>query len=513
MRIAVISDTHLPAVANSVQEASLHWAVDHVIQHGADLLISAGDLTASGDLNAAHRALAELKRAGIPFRGTVGNAEWREPATAKASIAALTQSDMFKNEQCAVILIDTSTTHIDMQERRRVQKEVEQLSGQTILLITHMPPRTIAEDSRAWLESSIAKWPIDLMVCGHGHRYLEFEFGGKPARMVCGLDPEKAYEGPPAISWLIRESDGWRHEQVPFPGALLDDWTTSQRNEMSDLLGVSCVEADQTLEHLERLIELDVECVELRAEALHLPGLDQLVSKWRGNDERVLSVHLPNIYWNDGQQSKAEKDIWETAYNAANDLDAAQMTLHPPRLAMDVYQNDPSVLERLADRVLPYLQKTTAPIAVENLHMSPQHTPDQREFACLPDEVLAWRDALRQRLGTQRVGNLLDLGHARANGIYSSTVSLGHWFATLGQDIIGYHLHQLDPDTKIKRCHFPITGIYGPGIAYGAFSWARSTGQIARKPIFLEVRGEEDRLRSLALLRDVLAQNPTQSLA
>jgi sugar phosphate isomerase/epimerase len=247
----------------------------------------------------------------------------------------------------------------------------------------------------------------------------------------------------------------------------------------------------------------------VRAEAVELPGLDQAIARWRNTvDQTVLSVHLPNIYWNDGEQSEAERNLWIKTTQAANDLNTAQMTLHPPRLPMDVYRQDPDVIQRLADRVQPYLEKTTARIAVENLHMSPNQTVENREFGCLPDEVLSWREAIRERLGSQRVGNLLDLGHARANGPYSSTVGLGTWFTHLGTDIIGYHLHQLDPQSGAKRCHFPIDHIYGPGISYAAYFWAWQTGQISRCPIFLEVRGAEQRIASLQYLRRVLTENP-----
>lgn len=79
MKIALLADLHLPDSERTVKEEVLDWALSAAVRLGADRIVGAGDLTATGTVRAAGRLRRRLESTGIPFLLTPGNAELRTP--------------------------------------------------------------------------------------------------------------------------------------------------------------------------------------------------------------------------------------------------------------------------------------------------------------------------------------------------------------------------------------------------------------------------------------------------
>jgi hypothetical protein len=141
-------------------------------------------------------------------------------------------------------------------------------------------------------------------------------------------------------------------------------------------------------------------------------------------------------------------------------------------------------------------------VAVENMHMAARETPDDsRRYGYLPAECLAWVEELRLRLGHGSVGMLLDLGHARNNDPFASEFILGVWYALVGRQVAGYHLHQVVETSQGMMNHQPVRDLHGPLISYSSFLWAWRAGQLNHAPAFIEVPDPEGQRDSLHTLR------------
>ncbi|MFH1571846.1 MAG: hypothetical protein ABIL09_27905, partial [Gemmatimonadota bacterium] len=77
-----------------------------------------------------------------------------------------------------------------------------------------------------------------------------------------------------------------------------------------------------------------------------------------------------------------------------------------------------------------------------------------------------------------------------------------------GRQVLGYHIHQVrpDPDTGRLVNHRQIDGLFGPRISFAGFLWAWSRRQLARAPLFIEVRDPEERRATARLLQGLFAR-------
>lgn len=79
MKVAVLADLHLPERSDTVKESILDWALTAAVEHNADLIAGAGDLTSFGELASARRIMQKLQTVNLPFIHAPGNAELRTP--------------------------------------------------------------------------------------------------------------------------------------------------------------------------------------------------------------------------------------------------------------------------------------------------------------------------------------------------------------------------------------------------------------------------------------------------
>ena len=111
---------------------------------------------------------------------------------------------------------------------------------------------------------------------------------------------------------------------------------------------------------------------------------------------------------------------------------------------------------------------------------------------------MGWIDELNRQMGIpDRVGHILDVGHARNNGILSQKYPISRWYEIMGRRTVAYHIHQVIPGENGAKNHNPIENWFGPLVSYASFFYCMDKGMLNFVPIFLEVRGAENYEKSI----------------
>ena len=120
---------------------------------------------------------------------------------------------------------------------------------------------------------------------------------------------------------------------------------------------------------------------------------------------------------------------------------------------------------------------------------------DTRGFGYIPPEVCLWIAAVNDAVGQkERVRHLLDVGHARSNGLLARVYPVSRWYEIMGRKTIGYHIHQVSGKTGN---HHPLESWLGPDINYSSFFHCWEKNVLNHAPIFLEVKGWENYQKSI----------------
>lgn len=491
LRLAILADAHLPDCLGSAQEAALRWAVGAV---QADWLILAGDMTAAGESGAATRVADILADQGVPWVSTPGNAELRTAAAAEHVCELLSVS----RDDSPVLLVDTSLGTVPEAERERVERR---LAGKPLVLVTHWPPDELPEEDRAWFAELAARSTIGLLVAGHKHVDQLRDFAGKPLHLVRGLDPDKAKHDLPALALFTRDSSGWQRTDLGFPGADPRRWPEAAKTAFLAHLGVSTM--NQPVAGTHEALAHGIQTIELRADvALVAPRAELVpaVQAWRDGGGRCLSLHLPDLGWNGREIVGFE--TFRAAIALGRELAVDRVTLHVPRARVAELVNATMwqrFLRAFAEELAP-LRDLGATVGIENLHRNRGETTDElRGYGYLPDECLAWIADLREALPGVPLGLHLDIGHARNNSPFSQSWILGRWYAAVGSEVVGYHLHQVTE----KGNHQPFSSPFAPLLSLASFFWAWQSGQLRQAPMILEIRGQSG-VPSWQRLRDFI---------
>ena len=148
-------------------------------------------------------------------------------------------------------------------------------------------------------------------------------------------------------------------------------------------------------------------------------------------------------------------------------------------------------------------------LGVENVHkLRGEALDENRGFGYTPDEICAWIRAVNAAVGRQRVGHVLDVGHAGSSGAFSQQYPVGSWYRLMGQKTVAYHIHQAVREPAGLTNHHPIENWFGPMINDTGFFHAWQQQVLNHVPIFLEIRGCEHYAKSIeafdALIRTSL---------
>ena len=537
-RIAVLADLHLSPISGTAQDAVLEWAVSLLRADPPDVVVVVGDMTADGSYASAKRLRDTLDRARLNLRMTPGNSDRRTAGDWSRVHHLVSLPGAFVSEDCVVVLFDTSGGRVPKGDRRRVERwlgdadtdahrgqaetETARLcaaeprdgpggprGGRRIVLATHVHPGGLRRKSRAWLEAVLKDRRVDFLIAGHRHRDSSPGPGRLPVHVVRGLDPDKAVGGPPAVAFFQRDGSTWSRHDIPFAAGDPATWPGADRGELASFLGLSCM--DDTLGGLAFARDEGIPFVELRAPAaLNAPSaaLAEASASWRLAGGQGLSLHMPDMALRAGGFADGEARLWRRSLHLAESLGADRLTVHAPRVSVGRMQPRTGPWNALVDAYVLLLRPAVSRgmcIGIENLHMRRGVEIDdgRRGFGYLPEECLSWIRDLRRGADYERIGLLLDIGHARNNAPFSKRVTLAQWYALTGGLTVGYHVHQVRESRRGMANHAPITGPFGPLVSLSSFFWAWQAGQLRRGPVFVEVRGADRCRASFAVLRSL----------
>lgn len=507
-KIAVISDIHLSDLPGTAQEAALRYALSRLQEEKPAVVLVLGDVTAAGTLEAADRVRTVLDESGLCFRMVPGNSDERTPALYTAVAERLTVNTPFYSDRYAVGLLDIHEGRLTPQGRDALTDMIEGAGGREVILGSHYPLEVCLEDPvvRKVIESE----KISLFVGAHFHYDQEHRGGEMAMHIVRGLDPDKAIGAPPAVSLFELKDREWKLSYIPFDDGTVTGWSSSMRQEFIGLLGFSCM--SKSLEGLHEASLHDVRCVELRSHDAILAPKEELlttVTEWRDSGGRILSMHMPDLSYENERSEITGIDTFRDAVSLALELGVERMTLHVPRAPVSLLRPDSEAWNNLTSTFLELLKEPIAKdvtIGVENMHMNPgEAADDSRRFGYLPDECCRWVEGLRKKSGYNSIGVHLDIGHARNNHPFSKKVSVGQWYVLIGKEVVGYHLHQV---SRMMENHNPITDVYGPMISLSSFFWGWKTGGLCHAPMFLEIRSDnfQDTVDSLQCIRQYVRE-------
>lgn len=290
------------------------------------------------------------------------------------------------------------------------------------------------------------------------------------------MDPDKATRECPCITYFDTESKEIRREYYfsPIP------------NDFHEHVGVSCYDA---IKHIEFCIQRKLKNLELRPNCISCDQneLTECIASWRRSGGENLSIHCPDIKYNNGDISSTNFDFY---INLANSLKANRFTQHVPIVSVNTVKSGNGVLEYICDYLAEKFNCVDHEIVIgiENMHMTEKNrTDDSRRFGYLPEECIEFMNALQERC-KHKVGINFDIGHARNNMPYSQKYQISTWLSQIGKYAVGYHLHQVTLTNGKFSNHMPITDIYGKLISYASFFKYWSLGKINKAPIIFEMR-------------------------
>ena len=324
-----------------------------------------------------------------------------------------------------------------------------------------------------------------------------------------GLDPDKAFGGPPGISLFKRDAQGrWSEQVIAWPrGQDLLPAETDHNPVGWSIHGDPVLAAQETQEAGLNVLELRP-----KEPTYDITATREIVNRIRDERSLYLSWHLPSLSWDEDKQTVVgqEEILRQTEDARSCGLDA--LTIHVPQVGAHrmTSGNDPWLAFLSAfETCFKSAAESGVRISIENVHNNPG-TPVQREhrkYATLIDEYLEWIDAIRGAFGTagSSVGAHFDVGHARNNGELGNIQPLGDWYARIGDRITGYHIHQVRPHEETRKLtnHRDIRSLHDRTVSYAGFLHAWSARMINRAPLFVEVRIAGERRRTTRMLRDV----------
>lgn len=505
MKIALLADPHLSDLQNTPQEESLDWALYELERLRPDACVWLGDITAGGSADAAMRFLKKVERLPFPSVTVPGNSDIRSPESAPIMERFLSNYQKgLKLAGARIVGVNTSHNFIYENERERLQKlDIHE----NVLLCSHQSAKYLKGDSLAFLKDWIAGvekkgYRVLAWVHGHSHVYREGEFEGIPTFSLCALDIDKNKGDAHFCMMSVNENDEPVLEEIRYCRGTLSRWNEAERQSLRDALGISCYHVEEDMAFA---IEHKVRHLEWRS--VH-PDCLSLLEQWRQGVGESFSLHFPTPDWDGNAVIGMEKfkQFADFAMLARADM----ITVHPPEISNEIMLQTAAfdlIADAVADVLRPVVQ-AGIDVLVENNHTQ-QETPVDplmRRYGCSPLEMVGWRNALNERLGKDACHLRFDVGHARNNEPLNEPYPIGKWYALIGSEIHGYHLHQVvvDPEAKAMRNHAPILGIHDGFISFDGFLWAWRDGLLKHAPVILEIRDGEGACETWKRLQSLL---------
>jgi sugar phosphate isomerase/epimerase len=416
-------------------------------------------------------------------------------------LEALVTPKKLELDDAVILALDLSNGALCENDVALCEKEFASSGGKKIIIATHQPPDF--QGGRHYKTG-----PFTLFLAGHRHKDDVIYGDDYAVHVVRGLDPDKASGGPPCLSFFNLSHGKWtRHDEI-FAGGSPDVFDDKDRREFMELLGISCM--DEPVDTMKHAGDHSIRCVEVRSrESMFSSGLAEAISSWRDSGGRVLSLHMPGLQLCPDTASVINPAAWQYLIESGVKLGINQLTVHAPGVPVSRMKTGSqarrAVVQFLARCLVPVLKKGII-IGIENMHVrNGEPFDERRNFGYLPDECLEFIRELKKELGHNNIGAMIDTGHARNNRPFSKRIGVSDWYARLGKEAVGYHVHQVKNEKGGMTNHLGFEGLYGPLVSLSGFFWAWKTGQLRHAPVFVEVRDMAARLRTVKLLHDAMA--------
>lgn len=463
MLLCFFCDLHLPYNQGASQYDAFRFFLGEIGRIRPDHVFFLGDYTADGDMGAAEVFLSGMKTLGVPYAVIPGNSDLRNAETADI-LYNTASGTVYKCGERNILLCNDSDGKISPEDMRLICS----MTGRDYLALHH-PMWSHEPETAGFLAKWRADHPGNLVFSAHLH--VSSREGNDIS--VNAADPDKAMGEMPSMTLFDTETEEIR--KVYFPCPMPPDF--------KDYFGISCY---NPLSDVPYAAENAIPVIELRASAV-FDDRNELIScveRWRQSGGKTLSVHMPDLIYENGTVSNEQE--WEDAVRLANDVGADRVTVHVPKCSVEE-AGRPGVSEYIASRAAFFIDRLPDKccVGIENMHMTSKDTPGHRRFGYIPSEVLSFVQLLSD-FSSHSIGCHIDVGHARNNAPFSQKYNLSSWYAEEGPLANGYHVHQVVRTDSGFVNHRPITDWYGGLISYASFFYAWSHGQLRKAPVILE---------------------------
>ena len=484
MKIAVLADLHLVDIADTVKENVLEQSLKLIAQKKSDVIVCAGDMISASANAALKRFNDKLCALNIPFVFAFGNTENTTPG----ALELYKNKNILNSNDCLCAVFPTEK-NFSQQIFENIVSAAEK--SRNIVIVSHYLPRHFSAVDLERLNKLYEINPNILFIAGHEH-YDRFD--GK-CHVVRGLDPDKAIGGMPAVAFFEYDENSktFNRENIE---CVSTNFSADEREQFRSLLGISGMH--ETLKWLDYAAENNIPSFEMRFTAVQDLPFDELqtaLERWRNAGGKYLSMHMPDIVWNNEKNAVDLKGSEKIADLAAA-LKCTRLTIHVPKCSVQ-FLKDENIRSQMLESYAAIIRKVlpfNIDIGIENMHMTANDSADDsRRFGYTPFECIEWIEELRKICNTDKIGFHFDIGHARNNAPYSSQYPVSSWFAVCGKYINGYHLHQVKVGEKGKFLnHQPITEPYGALISYASLGMAWQMKQTSHAPMFIETSSDSD---------------------
>jgi len=476
MKIAVMCDMHLPENENAPQYDYFYRAVDYLENSDAQTVVVIGDITACGGKKAFKRyceAMKELHHITIS-----GNADVRTENPDLLAYACGGEINCGRRILC----LNTPFSRIEENDFAKISA----LSDGDIIMIHHSLTG-LEEKSRNMLEDILNSKEL-ILIHAHFHGFSDRTVGKSRVICVKALDGDKCIGTPPCITLFDIDENKFSFYEKCF------GVSKSEVADFRDYMGVCCFDLDETIEYAIKNGIKNLELKKLSREETDIVAVCERIKRFRESGGRTLSMHMPNLRF-DGENIIDTN--WDFAIELAKATGIEQFTIHPPRISVAQMREKAEIfIDYLCDFMR---QFPDAKFGFENLHMNKNDVTDEiRGYGMIPEETLGIVDAVNKRLGAEKCGCVLDVGHAYNNRAYTGEYPIGVWYATVGNRTIAYHIHQVKRIDGVLHNHRGIDEWFGPMISYSSFFHAWRSGLINKCPAFFEMRCFDDVKASLA---------------
>ena len=469
MKVCLMCDLHLPTAQNAIQYDVLKWAIENARQAHSDCILYAGDVTCDGNEAVYDFFLSAMKETKIPFFYIPGNSDLRSD---KSRESIYQKASRCKNQMKNITVFAINDADKGVCDEQFA--ELDEAEDNSIVFMHHP---IIDHDSQTVDRLSLWREAHPETMLFYGHLHTASMDGSSVSLQA--MDPDKAIGEHPCITYY--DTDTRMLEQVYYPIEIPDD--------LDRYWGISCY---APLEQIQFAIDHHLNSLELRPNCVRVDWneLKAAVRRWREAGGENLSIHLPDVGWVDDALS-VHSD-YAKLLELVKDLQAERVTQHVPMVSVKDVDRDPKILVRIGEYLSEQFNSVSHElvIGIENMHMTARdEAGENRRFGYLPEECLAFMRILKP-MCRHTVGINFDIGHARNNAPYSQTYPIGAWLATVGESVVGYHIHQvLHRNGKFEN-HMPITDVYGPLISFSSLFHCWSTERIRKAPFVFEMRPE-----------------------